>query len=60
MQQAHISEAIAKMIEDKILGEWKHEGYIDKTYSDGVNACIDGKHYLIKLTCYEDAKDEEE
>ena len=57
MTSADISECIAKMIEDKIIKEWKHEGYIDQVCHDSVQACIDGKHYTIRLTCYEDTNE---
>lgn len=49
MKEVDIAEAIQNMIEEKIYKEWKHEGYINGCYSNGVEANIDGKNYLIEV-----------
>ncbi len=49
MKIAYITEEITNHIEKKMLGEWKHEGYIDGFTSDEVYAVIDGKKYEIKV-----------
>ena len=49
MQKVAIVEAIQNMVEEKIFKEWKHEGYINGCYSNGVAVNIDGKDYLIEI-----------
>lgn len=49
MKTVHIMEAIAECIEKKILGEWKHEGYIDGTNSEQVRFIIDGQVYVVSI-----------
>ena len=49
MKEIHIMAAIAECIEKKILGEWKHEGYIDGMESDRVFFNLDGKRYVVTI-----------
>ncbi len=49
MKIADIIEEITNHIEEKMLGEWKHEGYIDGCTSDEACVVIDGKKYEIKV-----------
>ena len=49
MKIADIVEAIAECIEKKILGEWKHEGYIDGTERDRVFFNLDGRRYAVTI-----------
>lgn len=49
MKIIDIAEAIQNMVEEKILKDWKHEGFIDGLYGDGTQVCIDGKRYLIEI-----------
>ena len=43
-------DAIEIAIEKTVLEEWRHAGWIDGTYSDGVRCVVDGKHYLVSVT----------
>lgn len=56
MTKQNIMETVADLIEKKIIGEWKHEGYIDRIYSDGVDFELDGKHYSLILKCHEEGE----
>lgn len=47
MKMVDITEAIVDMIEKKIFGEWKHEGYIDGFTSEEAQVVIDGRRYRI-------------
>lgn len=49
MQKVDIAEAIQNMIEQKIFKEWKHEGYVDGLFNNGVCCNIDGKDYIIEI-----------
>ena len=49
MKTVDIMETIAECIEKKILGEWKHEGYIDGMESERAHFEIDGKKYVITI-----------
>lgn len=49
MESFDLAELIVKAIEQTVIKEWRHEGYIDCFQSDIVNAVIDGKRYSIKL-----------
>lgn len=49
MKNVDIMEAITNCIENKILKEWRHEGFIDQMLSDGIRFEIDGKKYTIEL-----------
>lgn len=54
MQKENIIAALADCIESKIFKEWKHDGFIDATYSNAIDVEIDGKHYTIELTDHEE------
>lgn len=45
-----IIAAIEKAIENTVIKEWHHSGYLDGTYCDGVRCVIDGEHYLIAVS----------
>lgn len=49
MKQVDIAEAIQNMVQEKIYGEWKHEGFLDGLYTNGVRCNIDGKDYMIEV-----------
>ena len=49
MKTVDIMETIAECIEKKILGEWKHEGYIDGTESERVFFKIDDRKYVVTI-----------
>lgn len=49
MKSADIIESIASHIENKIIKEWKHEGYIDGMQTDNVFFVLDGKTYCVRL-----------
>lgn len=49
MKIVDIAEAISDMIENRIYGDWKHEGYINYINSDVVSAQIDGVNYEIMI-----------
>lgn len=49
MKIIDIAEAIQNMVEEKILKDWKHEGYVDGLCVNGTQVCIDGKRYLIEI-----------
>ena len=44
-----IVDVITAAVEAKILNEWKHDGYIDGMYCDGVAVVIDGQRYKISV-----------
>ncbi len=54
MQKENIIEALADCIENKIFEEWKHDGYIDQTFSNAIDVEIDGRHYTVELTEHEE------
>lgn len=59
MKKENIIEAIADCIENKVFKEWKHDGFIDQTFSNAINVEIDGKHYSIELTEHEEQKNDD-
>lgn len=54
MKKENIIEALTDCIENKIFKEWKHDGFIDQTFSNAIYVEIDGKHYSIELTEHEE------
>lgn len=57
MKLVDITEMVTNAIEQKILKEWKHEGYIDGMCSDAVSFCIDGKCYTLSIVCLGEEKE---
>jgi hypothetical protein len=49
MKNADIMEAFVSAIEDKIVKEWKHEGFIFGWSSEHIKFEIDGKEYAVYL-----------
>lgn len=49
MKSVDIIEIISQTIEQKVIKEWKHEGYIDILHSDDVSVVIDGKRFIISI-----------
>ncbi|AYH41606.1 hypothetical protein A5N82_13390 [Christensenella minuta] len=49
MKTVDIAEAIDRMIEKVVLGEWKHEGHLDGFTENRVDVVIDGRRYAIKI-----------
>lgn len=49
MKTVDIMEAVTVAIEEKIIKEWRHEGFIGSWSSDYVNFVIDGKQYVLVL-----------
>lgn len=49
MKNTDIMEVFIASIEEKILKEWRHDGFIGGFTSDSGNFCIDGKEYVLKM-----------
>lgn len=49
MKTVDIALEIQKAIENVIFDTWKHDGYVNAVYDDGVQVCIDGKSYTIVI-----------
>ncbi len=49
MQTVDIATSIEEMLNKKIFKEWKHEGCVEGTYTNGVRCTIDGKEYIIEV-----------
>lgn len=49
MRNSDIMEVFIASIEEKILKEWRHDGYIGGFTSDSGNFEIDGIEYVLKL-----------
>jgi len=49
MEPTDFIEIISKTIEQKVIKEWKHKGYIDVMHSDDVSVVIDGKRFVISV-----------
>lgn len=54
MKINNITETMASVIKDTILGEWKHDGRIDNVFRDCIQTEIDDKHYVITIECMEE------
>ena len=51
-----IIEALKSAIENKIIGEWRHEGGVLGISAEHINVEIDGKEYVITLKEVEEGK----
>lgn len=49
MKKVDIVEVITECIKKKIIGEWKHEGYMYGKSCDQVSFIIDGQVYVISI-----------
>ena len=49
MKKCDIMEAFVAAVENVILKEWRHEGFIGGCTSDGANFVIDNREYFLKL-----------
>lgn len=49
MKSCDITEALVCAIEERIIKEWRHEGFIGGWNSQSVNFEIDGREYALKL-----------
>jgi len=49
MNENDLLEVIIESIENKVIKEWKHKGYIDLLHTDDVTMVIDGNRYLISV-----------
>lgn len=49
MKKCDVMEAFVAAVENVILKEWRHEGFIGGWTSDGANFVIDDKEYYLKL-----------
>ena len=58
MKKENIIEALADCIESKIFKEWKHDGFIDQTFSNAIDVEIDGKYYTVEITEHEERKND--
>lgn len=56
MKTIDIMECLVNNIEEKIIKEWKHEGFIGGFSSEHINFEIDGKEYVLHIR---EVKDEE-
>lgn len=56
MKKVDIMEAFVSAIEEKIIKEWRHEGWIGGWSSEHINFEIDGKEYVL---CIRELKDGE-
>jgi hypothetical protein len=54
MKTVDIMEALTTAIEKRILGEWKHEGFIGGFTSEHIEFEIDGRKYVLRI---EEVKD---
>lgn len=49
MKTGDIAEVFVTAIEEKIIKEWRHEGFIGGWSSEHVNFEIDGKEYVAHI-----------
>lgn len=49
MRQSDIVDALTAAIENKVFGEWRHEGFICGNSSEHINFEIDGKEYVLRI-----------
>ena len=49
MKQVDIMEVICSSIENKILEEWKHDGFIGGWNSESINIKVDRLNYVLTL-----------
>ena len=56
MKSVEIMEAVVTAIENTIIKEWRHEGFIGGWTSETVNFDIDGKEYVLKLKTVHDGE----
>ena len=49
MKTVDIMEAFVCSIEEKIIKEWRHEGFIGGWSSEHINFEVDGQEYVVKI-----------
>lgn len=49
MKTVDIMECFVSAIEEKIIKEWRHEGFIGGWNSEQINFEIDGKEYILRI-----------
>ena len=52
MKPIDLSDLFLNLVENKVLGEWKHDGFIDYQHSDGFGFATENKYYKIKIEEY--------
>ena len=50
MKTVDIVEAFVTVIEEKIIKEWRHDGYIGGWSSERIDFKIDEKEYVVYIT----------
>lgn len=50
MKTVDIMETIVEAIEDQIIGNWRHEGFVGGWNSKLMNFEIDGKEYVLRIS----------
>ena len=50
MKSVDIMEMLTNAIEEKIFGEWKHEGFIGGFGSEYINFVVDNKEYVLNIS----------
>ena len=56
MKTVDIMEVLVTALEEKILGEWRHEGFNGGWSTNYANFAIDGKEYVIRIEEVEDGQ----